>query len=451
MDGVIGLKSATGRSRRVRIDQRVIDREVSEQRRSNSAQRRYLVDTDCRGLRLVLQPKGGNAWTYSYRPRGVDGAGRRLPQRTLRLGDLATLTPAEARAKADEAKAAVRNGRDPAEDHRTQAEQARLEKLRLVTVTAAFAQYVARGIAGGKLNQMHEESRVRLAIEEMGIGTSPMSEVSKADVLRLLDMHRTKGSLAYVRFHALDRFLNWFVERDDKFANPCRLIGKRFRPKRPGARKRVYSAAEVQAIWVGAGMFEETRRDFIRFLLLAPLRRQEASDLTPTNLDRGRKAIMLAQGATKNDEPFILPLPPAAWEIVDRRAGGLKPDARLFQMNGVSGPMGSWSQFTKRVRKRTGVSDFQFHDVRRLLMTEAAEHGVASLEVLDAALNHKSSSTRSGVRSAYMHAALMPAKTAAMARWGEIIGHAVEHGCWPREDAASADSANVVPLRSAAA
>jgi integrase len=446
----IGLKPATGRSRRVRIDQRVIDREVFEQRRANSTQRRYLVDSDCCGLRLVLYPTGSNSWTYSYRPHGVDAAGRRLPQRTLRLGDLTTLTPAEARAEADKAKAAVRNGRDPAEDGRVEAEKARLEKLRVVTVNDAFAKYVVAGIAGRELNKIHEESRVRLAIKEMGIGPSPMSEVSKADVLRLLDMHRVKRSLAYVRFHALDRFFNWFAERDEKFANPCRLIGRRYRPKRPGARKRVYSATEVQAIWASADKFEETRRDFLQFLVLAALRRQEASALTPANLDRGRKAIVLAQGVAKNDEPFVLPLPPAAWEIVERRASGLKPGARLFQINGAGKAMGSWSQFTMRVRKRSGVADFQFHDVRRLLMSEAAEHGVASLEALDAALNHKTSATRSGVRSAYMHASLMPAKTLAMAKWGEIVAHAVEHGHWPREDTPAAET-KVVPLRPVAA
>jgi len=371
-----------------------------------------------------------------------------MPQRTLRLGDLATLTPVEARAKADEAKAAVRNGRDPVEDVRAQAEQARLEKLRLVTVNDAFAEYVAGGIGGREITQMHEESRVRLAIKEMGVGGAAMAQVSKADVLRLLDMHRTSASLAYVRFHALDRFFNWFAERDEKFANPCRLIGKKFRPKRPAARKRVYTAIEVRSIWTGADRFDHTRRDFLRFLVLAPLPRQEASNLTPANLDRGRKAVKLVQGTTKNDEPFILPLPTAAWEIVERRARGLSSGARLFQMNNTGRPMGAWSQFTKRARNRIGVADFQFHDVRRLLMSEGAEHGIASLEALDAVLNHKTSETRSGVRSAYLHATMMSAKTAAMSRWGEIVAYAVEHGRWPRED--SAASANLVPLRAVA-
>jgi hypothetical protein len=50
-----------------------------------------------------------------------------------------------------------------------------------------------------------------------------------------------------------------------------------------------------------------------------------------------------------------------------------------------------------------------------------------------------------------MHASLMSAKTAAMTRWGEIVAHVVEHGRWPREDAASADSANLVLLRPVAA
>ena len=91
-----GLRSASGRSRKVRIDQRVIDREIERQRRAGDRGRRYLVDSDCPGLRLVLYRSVGKnevraAWTYSYRPRGADSNGRRLPQRTMRLGDLTTL------------------------------------------------------------------------------------------------------------------------------------------------------------------------------------------------------------------------------------------------------------------------------------------------------------------------------------------------------------------------
>ena len=84
MDSAIGLKAATGRSRRVRIDQRVIDREVADQRKANSAERRYLVDSDCRGLRLVLRRNGSNSWTYSYARGAAQDAGQRL---VLRPGD----------------------------------------------------------------------------------------------------------------------------------------------------------------------------------------------------------------------------------------------------------------------------------------------------------------------------------------------------------------------------
>ena len=69
-----GLRPATGQSRKVLINQGVIDRAVKAQREDKN--RRILVDTACPGLRLVLNPGGSNAWTYAYRSRGRDAEGR---------------------------------------------------------------------------------------------------------------------------------------------------------------------------------------------------------------------------------------------------------------------------------------------------------------------------------------------------------------------------------------
>jgi hypothetical protein len=111
--------------------------------------------------------------------------------------------------------------------------------------------------------------------------------------------------------------------------------------------------------------------------------------------------------------------------------------------------MSAWSQFTTRIRRASGVADFAFHDLRRLLMTEAAEHRIAPLEVLDGCLNHCASATRRDVRRHYLHADLLPAKRAAMTEWGKIVAYAIEHGRWQREDAEEAEASTVVPFRSA--
>src|SRR5262245_40213651 len=137
--------ASTGRSRTVRIDQRVIDRLLREP----SPTQRVLVDAACPGLRLVFHPGGSNAWTYSYRPRGVTADGRRHSQRTWRIGDLTTHSPPEARIVAEKAKAAVRNGSDPMAESKAAAEAARLAKLRQIDMNAATQQYVANGLSGG--------------------------------------------------------------------------------------------------------------------------------------------------------------------------------------------------------------------------------------------------------------------------------------------------------------
>ena len=451
-----GLRSASGRSRKVRIDQRVIDREIERQRRAGDRGRRYLVDSDCPGLRLVLYRSVGKnevraAWTYSYRPRGADSNGRRLPQRTMRLGDLTTLTPADARREAEAAKAAVRNGRDPAAEAQERAVLERLEKSRRTTMDVAMKQYVAEGIGGGTVNKDFEERNLRLAIKEMETGTMALADLTRADILRLVGRHRDKPAVAYARFGALSRCLDWHAERDDRLVNPCRLIGRKFRPKRPAPRQRVYTAAEVKALWDATGTMSDAYADFLRLMILAPLRRMECSELTPANLDKGRRALALSQGTTKNGDAFVLPLPAAAWEIVQRRASLLEPSDRLFPFNSTGGAMNAWPYLSRLVKKASGVGRFMFHDLRRTFMTELAEAGAASLDTLDGCLNHRQSATRSGVRMAYLHATMLSAKTAAMTRWGEIVAHVVEHGRWPREDATGAGSTNVVPLRSVAA
>ena len=79
----------------------------------------------------------------------------------MALGDLTTLTPAEARTAAEAAKAAVRNGKDPAAERKAAIEAERLARLRQVTVAAAADQYKDASLSGGTLH--HEREPTALA------------------------------------------------------------------------------------------------------------------------------------------------------------------------------------------------------------------------------------------------------------------------------------------------
>jgi len=444
-----GLRPKSGQSRNVLINQGVIDRAVKAQRAEKQPPRRILVDTACPGLRLVLNPGGSSAWTYTYRARGRDAEARRLPQRAMNLGDLTTLTPAEARTAAEAAKAAVRNGKDPAIERRAELDAERLTRLRQVTVGGAAEQYKASALAAGTLHHEREASHLALAIAEMNVANTPLPDFDRADVYRLLDKHVGHPGVARHRFGALTRCLDWHVERGALSVNPCSLVGRKYRPKRPPPRQRVYTAAEMQTLWRAAEGLTETDRDYLRIMLLVPLRRNECAELTPANLDKGRGAVVLHGTMTKNGDAFTLPLPPVALGIIKRRieASGRGGKGRLFQFNSTGGAMCAWGHLIDRVEAASGVANFKWHDLRRTFMTELAEHNIGNADTVDACLNHRQSATRSGVRAAYNHAALTAQKVSVMNAWGELLAHAITTGTWPRETKA-AD--NVFPLRAAA-
>ena len=97
-----------------KIDQRSIDKFLKEQRQLG--ERITLSDTVCSGLKLAINNRS-SSWTYAYRKRGYANGGKRHPQRTMKIGDPATLSPAEARLKVDQIKALVRAGGDPVDRH----------------------------------------------------------------------------------------------------------------------------------------------------------------------------------------------------------------------------------------------------------------------------------------------------------------------------------------------
>jgi integrase len=447
-----GLRAPTGQSRNVLINQGVIDRAVKAQRAEKKPARRVLVDDACPGLRLVLNPGGSSAWTYIYRPRGTDADGKRLPQRTMALGDLTTLTPVGARASAEAAKAAVRNGKDPAAERKAVVEAERLARLRQLTVGEAAKHYKAAALSGGTLHHEREASHLALAIgsEGMDVADTPLTDLTRADVFRLLNRHTGHPGVARHRFGALSRCLDWHVEHDALSVNPCSLVGRKYRPKRPKPRQRVYTATEMQTLWQVAEKLDETDRDYLRLMMLMPLRRHECSDLTSGNLDKGRGAIVLHGVLTKNGDAFTLPLPPVALAIVERRiaALGRGGKGRLFQFNSTGEAMNAWGHLIDRVEAASGIEEFKWHDLRRTFMTELAEHNIGNADTLDACLNHRQSATRSGVRAAYNHATLTTQKVSIMNAWGDLVARAVVSGTWPRE---TKSTDKVVPMLRAAA
>jgi integrase len=196
-------------------------------------------------------------------------------------------------------------------------------------------------------------------------------------------------------------------------------------------------------LWAATTTLGGVRGDFLWFLLQSPLRRQEAAGINVGHYVRSSGSVVLPGSLTKNGDDFTLPLSSAAREIVERRSRGLARSDRLFSLQSNGKLMTSWTRYVEAIRKASGVADFNFHDLRRTFMSTMAEEDAASIDVLDALLNHRQSATRSGMRAPYLHARLARQKAAAMAKWGENVAHAVAHGVWPMD---MEHSSNIVAL-----
>lgn len=143
----------------LRIDKKAIEKAIKQQREMNS--RLFLADTDCKGLRLAINSRTAS-WTYAYRKRGFDFGGKRFPMRTLKLGDVVTMTPTEARFAAEQVKAIV-----PAIERR----QVQRNQLNASDadrpLTWWLDTYIRLELGDDTRHKRYEASHVRLALAEL--------------------------------------------------------------------------------------------------------------------------------------------------------------------------------------------------------------------------------------------------------------------------------------------
>ncbi len=220
------------------------------------------------------------------------------------------------------------------------------------------------------------------------------------------------------------------VNRDVIDANPCDRVAKRKRPKPPAPRCRVYTAAEVRALLQADGLVP-VRRRFLTAAIHLPLRLGELAELRWRDVDPERLRLCLDHKATKNGDPFMMPVPEPVFAQVFDSSGRGAPDSRVFQLAPKGGSFKGRTKFAKQIREASGIGDFNFHDLRRTFTTCLSELGVGNPAVADALLNHRQSETRSGVIASYNHSSLWPQKVEVMKTWAKILEEVGRTGRWP--------------------
>ncbi|MGA9751153.1 MAG: site-specific integrase [Acidobacteriota bacterium] len=113
--------------------------------------------------------------------------------------------------------------------------------------------------------------------------------------------------------------------------------------------------------------------DVVRFAIATGMRRGEILSLRWPNVDLQARTAHLPQ--TKNGDPRTVPLSASALEILERQKQS-KGDDVVFPATGNAVRL-AW----ERLKKRVGIEDLHFHDLRHEAISRFFEHGLSMPEV----------------------------------------------------------------------
>ena len=400
--------------------------------------RHVVTDSERPGLALITNATS-QTWSYSYKPRGVDPeTGKRFNSRSITLGSPATLSPVEARAKANQLKDAVGAGKDPATDLKAAITEAALQ--RASTVERAVTDYLAvlpmkEKKGGGRISQRWAKEQayhLRRAVTALGVASDPLASIDVATVRKLQHVAAYRHN-----FGAMSRFFDWAVHEDRIAANPCASIGRAYRPAAGGKRERTPTLKELALIWRAAetALDAPVFSDFVRFAITTPARRSEIANLRWEHLDLEERVWRQPARLTKNRSAHELRLNPLALEILTPRweEAGRPRVGLVFPAPRSARPIMGFSKMLSALHKATpSVGRWALHDLRRSFASTLGKLGQDDEATIDAVLNHRQSGTRGGVLGVYNKSTRLPAQHAALERWGRLIEDALEPSAGPR-------------------
>lgn len=348
--------------------------------------RAWLGDDACPGLLVRITATGHRSWWYRY-----SDAGKR---QTVRLGVWPTLTLDDARAAARKLARAVADGENPAE--------VRKAKRGAPTLANLWDRYWKEHALPHKRSADDDAERWRLHVAG-ALGSKRVEDVQHEDIARL---HLKIGAKSPGAANRVVSLLSKMFNLGEKWGmrtrgtNPARGV-ERYQ-ERP--RERYLSEDEYQRLFAALDDpgVPGPIRDAIKIATYTGMRIGRVLELTHGDVDRERRALMLAdtvrRAGRSKPVPRTLPLSPPAWEVVEGLLGGRTPGAPLLpSVDDPAEPLAynaveyAW----RSIRQRAGLGGdppVRLHDLRHAFASLAAEAGM-SLPQIGALLGHKTPAT----------------------------------------------------------
>jgi len=285
-----------------------------------------------------------------------------------------------------------------------------------------------------------EKTRILRANFEQPWRKTPIAEITKADVLKIIDGIVRRGSprAATYALDALKALFNWCVDRDYIQGSPCARLKD---PSPSNSRDRVLKPKEIRALWSSSLKEGFPFGTITQLALLTAQRLGEVSGMTWDELDFEKNLWNLPGRRTKNGRPHVVPLSPFAVSIlkeIKRIETVSAPEARASAMivpsrfhanltairspfvfparNNPLKPVSNCSKGKSRIADRTDIVDWRLHDLRRTATTMMGQLGVTR-EIQKLILNH----VRGSVTDIYDRYEYIKERREALERWASCL------------------------------
>jgi len=391
--------------------------EIGVKRLKAGTSRYEIWDRALPGFGVRVTTSGQTTFMGMYRAGGV--------QRRQTFGSYPAVTLADARKLARRVFAQVAEGRDPSTEKRERREGSKADSFKAVQ-----AEYLERYAKRHKRERSWREDERLIGRELLPRwGARRIGEVSKADVLKLLDATSDRAPILANRLLALIRKLfNWSQERGYIEANPCAGIKA---PSKERTRERVLRDEELGKLWSAFGDMQYPFGPLFKMLLITGQRVSEVAGMSRDEiaLDHPVPLWTLSSERTKAARQQVVPLPSLALDLLR----GL-PDlgTHVFTTHGDK-PVSGFSKSKGHADTLSGVTGWRLHDLRRTVATGLARLGTPP-HVVSEILNHAPAGITRQVYDRYSYEREVGE---ALERWAAYLQGIIRGG------------AEVVPIRSA--
>jgi integrase len=365
-------------------------------------------DTDLKGFGLKVTPAGRKVFLVQYRP-----AGDRRNPRKYTIGEYSQVTPYQARVEAQRVLAERAAGRDP--QAQKQAEKRRIASEQVEDLVAEFlVRHAAQNRTAGETARIFRREVLPFW------GNRMLKEISKRDVVALLDRVRGRGApvMANRVLAAIRKFFNWCISRGLLDASPCGGVGT---PTRETGRHRTLSDEELKAVLAAAKEIGHPFGSIVQMLALTAQRRDEVGKLSWDQLDLEKAVWVMPPEHAKNGKPHLVHLSAPVLQLIQNTP---KLGDVVFSTDGATTFQG-FSKSKARLDRLSGVTGWTLHDLRRTVVSGMARLGIAP-HVADKILNHQSG-TISGVAAVYQRHEFLDERRQALDTWGAFVSTLTRH------------------------